>query len=61
MKMKIKDPDILGSLPALKRAAKRARALSKATGTPFYVFRNGRVVDLNEVKAKNIGKRAKVS
>ena len=30
-KMKTKDPDIRGSLPAMKRAAKRAREL--ATGT----------------------------
>jgi hypothetical protein len=46
-KINTKDPDILGSLPALKRAAKRARRLAEMTGTPFYVFKEGRVVNLN--------------
>ena len=41
------DPDILASLPALKRAAADARKLAIATGTPFYVWKNGRVVNLN--------------
>jgi hypothetical protein len=40
-------PDLAGSFPALKRAAAAARRLSLATGTPFYVFKDGRVVDLN--------------
>jgi hypothetical protein len=47
-----KDPDIRGSLPALKRAARRAFELSRATGTPFYVWRDGKVVDLNVRKSK---------
>lgn len=46
-KMVSKDADIRGSLPALKRAARSARKLAKATGTPVYVLRKGRVVDLN--------------
>ena len=46
-KFNTKDPDILGSLPALRRAAKRAKALAIATRTPFYVWQNGRVVNLN--------------
>lgn len=42
------DPDIIGSFSALKRAAKRARAISIALGTPFYVMdKEGRMVDLN--------------
>ena len=41
------DPDILGSLPAMKRAAKAARRLAEATGTPLYVMKKGRIVDLN--------------
>jgi hypothetical protein len=41
------DPDILGSLPAMKRAARAARRLAEATGTPLYVMKNGRIVDLN--------------
>jgi hypothetical protein len=40
------DPDILGSLPALRRAALAARRLAKATGTPLYVMKNGRIVNL---------------
>ena len=42
-----KDPDILASLKAMRRAARRARELARRTGTPFYVFKNGRVVNLN--------------
>jgi len=41
------DPDILGSLPAMLRAARKARKLAYATGTPFYVMKNGKIVNLN--------------
>ena len=41
------DPDLRGSFAALKRAAKAARKLSKETNTPFFVWQNGKVVDLN--------------
>ena len=47
-----KVPELQGSLPALLRAAKKARALSKATGTGFLVWRNGRTVDLNEAQKR---------
>jgi hypothetical protein len=60
MKSKVKidspDPDIRGSWPALKRAAKKARALSIATGTPFYVMQNGRIVDLNQRRSSRPAK-----
>jgi hypothetical protein len=46
------DPDILGSLPALRRAAKAAHKLAKQTGTPLYVLKKGRVVDINPVGRK---------
>ena len=46
-KIKSRDPDIRGSLPALKRAAKAARKLSRDTNTPFWVMKNGRIVNLN--------------
>ena len=46
-KMCSTDPDIRGSFAALRRAARAARKLSIATGTPFYVVKKGRVVDLN--------------
>jgi hypothetical protein len=41
----IKDPDIRGSWPAMLRAAREARKLAIRTGTPLYVWRDGRVVD----------------
>jgi hypothetical protein len=41
------DPDIQGSFAALKRAAKRAKQLAEATGTPLYVIKNGKIVNLN--------------
>ena len=41
-----KDPDILAADAALRRAARRARELGRKTGTPVYVLRNGRIVDL---------------
>jgi hypothetical protein len=52
------DPDIRGVLPALRRAAKAARKLSLETGTPFYVWENGRVVDLNTGQRKRRRKTA---
>lgn len=39
------DPDIRGSLPALRRAARRARELAERTGTPCWIMRDGRIVD----------------
>ena len=60
-----KDPDIRGTWYAMLRAAKRARELSIATGTPFYVMRNGKIVDLNRSlnarKKRNASRRPKKS
>ncbi|HZL36818.1 MAG TPA: hypothetical protein VFC78_15975 [Tepidisphaeraceae bacterium] len=56
IKMTSSDPDIIGSFPALKRAAKSARKLSEATGTPFYIFKNGRVVNLNPRGRRRAGR-----
>ena len=36
-----------GTLKALRRAARRARELGEKTGTPVYVMKNNRIVDLN--------------
>jgi hypothetical protein len=47
-----KDPDIRGSLPALKRAARRALELGLKTGTPVWVMKNGRIVDLTRGKRR---------
>jgi hypothetical protein len=52
MKMTSKDPDIRASLPALKRAAKSAFKLAKATGTPFFVMKKGKIVNLNPTGRK---------
>jgi len=41
-----KDRDIAGSMAALKRAAKQALALARQTGTPCWVMRDGKLVDL---------------
>jgi len=46
-KMTSTDPDIIASWPALRRAARRAMRLAKATNTPFWVMKNGRMINLN--------------
>ena len=43
-----KDPDILASMKALRRAAKRALQLGFQTGTPVYVLKRGKLVDLTK-------------
>src|SRR5205823_6296233 len=40
-KITLKDPDLRGSLIALRRAARAARRRSLAMGTPFYVMKAG--------------------
>ncbi len=46
-KMTRTDPDVAGITRALRRASDRALRLAKATGTPFWVMKNGRMVNLN--------------
>lgn len=41
------DPDQIGSLAAIKRAALRARELARQMNTPCYVMRDGRIVDVS--------------
>jgi hypothetical protein len=41
-----KDPDILGSMAALRRAAKVALRKGIETNTPVWVMKNGRMIDL---------------
>jgi capsule polysaccharide export protein KpsC/LpsZ len=45
-----KDSDLANVDKALKRAAKKARELAVKTHTPFYVFEDGKVVDLTKRK-----------
>jgi hypothetical protein len=41
-----KDPDIVASAKALRRAAKRALQVGIQTGTPVYVMKRGKIVDI---------------
>ncbi|MBI4567223.1 MAG: hypothetical protein HY719_02375 [Planctomycetes bacterium] len=59
-KFKSDDPDIRGSLPAIKRAARRARELAARTGTPIYVLIKGKIVNLNP-KARRLRAKSKRS
>lgn len=47
-----KDPDIIASEAALRRAARRALQIGLETGTPVYVIKNGRIVDLTKEKRR---------
>lgn len=44
--MTSKNPDIIASAKALRRAARRALELGLSTGTPVYVMKGGEIVDL---------------
>ena len=46
-KSTVADVEMIKAGQALERAAARARQLAEQTGTPLYVFKDGRVVDLN--------------
>jgi hypothetical protein len=41
-----KNPDIIASAKALRRAARRALEIGLSTGTPVYVMKQGKIVDL---------------
>ncbi|RPJ06084.1 MAG: hypothetical protein EHM37_20495 [Deltaproteobacteria bacterium] len=45
-----KDPDILSSGEALRRAARRALEIGLQTGTSVFVLRDGKIVDLTKQK-----------
>jgi len=45
-----RDPDILASAKALRRAARRAKELGMQTGTPVYVVQGDQIVDLTKQK-----------
>lgn len=44
-----RDPDLLQVGEALRRAAISATALALRTGTPLYVWRDGRIVNIGAV------------
>ena len=45
-----KDPDILASEEALRRAARRALEIGLQTGTSVFVLKEGKIVDLTKRK-----------
>jgi hypothetical protein len=53
----IRDPDLRYVEIALRRAGARARELGRKTGTPVFVFRNGKIVDLTAEDKKLTKKR----
>lgn len=50
-------PEIEDTLRALRRAARRALELGLQTGTPVYVWKNNRIVDLT--KEQKAAKKSK--
>ncbi len=47
-RLAVRDSDLAKVGPALKRAAARAKRLAVQSGTPLYVWKAGRVVDLGK-------------
>ena len=43
-----KDPDLLGSVQAMKRSAASALKLARKTHTPCYVVKDGKIVNIAE-------------
>lgn len=52
-----RDPDILSAGVALRRAARRAHEIGRKTGTPVYVLKNGRIVDLTRERKRRARSR----
>jgi hypothetical protein len=57
-KTKPKDKDLLGSFAALKRAARSALATARSTGTPCYVMRHGKLVDIAAARQRPVRRSA---
>jgi len=49
----LKDPEIRVAMAALRQAAKNALQLAKETGTPCYIWRDGKIVNINPHVRKN--------
>ena len=43
-----KDPDLLGSVQAMKRSAANALKLARKTHTPCYLVKDGKIVNVAE-------------
>ena len=48
---KLRDPDLLKVGAALQRAALKALELARQTGTPCYVWQNGKIVNIGAAAA----------
>ena len=53
-------PEIEATLRSLRRAAKRALEIGLQTGTPVYIWRDGKIVDITKEQPskKSKGKRS---
>ena len=51
---KPKDKDLLGSLAALKRAARCALTIARNTGTPYYILQHGKIVDIAAARQRPV-------
>ena len=49
--------DLLGSYPAMLRAAQRAREAARIHGTPLVIMQNGKVVEIPPDKIKDLPQR----
>ena len=47
------DPDLAQAGAALERAARNERRLADQTNTPFYVFVDGKIVDLRKLEQES--------
>lgn len=52
-----KDPDIIASEKALRRAARRAFEIGINSSTPVYVLKDGEVVDLTKQKKSRVKRK----
>ena len=58
-RVKAHSKEIEDTLRALRRAAKRALELGLQTGTPVYVWKNNRIVDLTKEQKTTIRSKSK--
>jgi hypothetical protein len=54
-------PEAKDTLRALRRAAKNALELGIKTGTPVYVVKNGKIVDLTKERSARTSKAKRTS
>lgn len=49
--------DIIGTYPAMLRAAQHAREVARRTGTPLVIMQRGKVVEIPPNKIKDLPKK----